>query len=234
MRPATFTHPQCLCVSRQGALNLQRCAASFGNRGVGLTLPYPTLPPCAGFAVNSVEELAPEALGHAGAVYEHVLGEEKYTFVEGVQNPHSVTILIKGPADHTLAQARTPDYFNCKCGPVALPTAWRTLYLVVGYTCACIKHVNTGAADRESLTQVYVKNSIREANLKNHLERPLRLATSTRCQANIWPCLWYGPRVQTCLAIQADPCIQCGTETSCPPADQGRDSGWPARGEEHD
>ena len=55
--------------------------------------------------MNSVEELAPEALGHAGAVYEHVLGEEKYTFVEGVQNPHSVTILVKGPADHTLAQA---------------------------------------------------------------------------------------------------------------------------------
>jgi hypothetical protein len=53
-----------------------------------------------------VEELAPDALGHAGLVYEHVLGEEKYTFVEGVRNPHSVTILIKGPADHTLAQAR--------------------------------------------------------------------------------------------------------------------------------
>lgn len=62
----------------------------------------------AGFAVNSVEELSPDALGHAGAVYEHVLGEEKYTFVEGVRNPHSVTILIKGPSDHTLAQARCP------------------------------------------------------------------------------------------------------------------------------
>lgn len=53
-----------------------------------------------------MEELAPDALGHAGLVYEHVLGEEKYTFVEGVRNPHSVTILVKGPADHTLAQAR--------------------------------------------------------------------------------------------------------------------------------
>ena len=52
--------------------------------------------PCAaGYAVNSVEELAPEVLGHAGLVYEHVLGEEKYTFVEGVANPHSCTILIK-------------------------------------------------------------------------------------------------------------------------------------------
>lgn len=43
----------------------------------------------------AVEELVPEALGHAGLVYEHVLGEDKFTFVEEVQNPHSCTILIK-------------------------------------------------------------------------------------------------------------------------------------------
>ena len=49
----------------------------------------------AGSAINSVEELSPEVLGKAGLVYEHVLGEEKYTFVEGVANPHSCTILIK-------------------------------------------------------------------------------------------------------------------------------------------
>ena len=74
--------------------------------GFGFSLQVGTA--SAGFAINSVEELSPDALGHAGAVYEHVLGEEKYTFVEGVQNPHSVTILIKGPSDHTLAQARCP------------------------------------------------------------------------------------------------------------------------------
>jgi T-complex protein 1 subunit zeta len=45
--------------------------------------------------------------GHAGAVYEHVLGEEKYTFVEDVKHPHSCTILIKGPNDHTIAQVRS-------------------------------------------------------------------------------------------------------------------------------
>ncbi len=56
--------------------------------------------------MNSVEELAPEVLGHAGQVYEHVLGEEKYTFVEDVANPHSCTILIKGPSDHSLAQIK--------------------------------------------------------------------------------------------------------------------------------
>lgn len=37
---------------------------------------------CGGYCINSVEELQPEALGYAGAVYEHTLGEEKYTFVE--------------------------------------------------------------------------------------------------------------------------------------------------------
>eukprot|EP00198_Chlamydomonas_reinhardtii_P005174 XP_001694510.1 T-complex protein, zeta subunit [Chlamydomonas reinhardtii] len=61
---------------------------------------------CGGFCVNSVEELAEEALGHADEVYEHVLGEEKYTFVEGVKNPHSCTILIKGPSDHVIAQIK--------------------------------------------------------------------------------------------------------------------------------
>lgn len=49
-----------------------------------------------GVAQNSVDDLTPEILGHAGLVYEQTLGEEKYTFVEEVANPKSVTILIKG------------------------------------------------------------------------------------------------------------------------------------------
>lgn len=51
---------------------------------------------CGGEAVSSVDDLTEECLGWAGLVYEHVLGEEKYTFVEQVKNPHSCTILIKG------------------------------------------------------------------------------------------------------------------------------------------
>jgi len=39
-------------------------------------------------------------------VYEHVLGEEKYTFIEKVANPTSCTILLKGPNDHTLSQLK--------------------------------------------------------------------------------------------------------------------------------
>uniref|UniRef100_A0A0D6R2E5 T-complex protein 1 subunit zeta n=1 Tax=Araucaria cunninghamii TaxID=56994 RepID=A0A0D6R2E5_ARACU len=61
---------------------------------------------CGGEAVNSVDDLTPSVLGWAGLVYEHVLGEEKYTFVENVKNPHSCTILIKGPNDHTIAQIK--------------------------------------------------------------------------------------------------------------------------------
>jgi T-complex protein 1 subunit zeta len=59
---------------------------------------------CGGTAMNSVDELSPDVLGFAGNVYEHVLGEEKYTFIEHVKNPKSVTILIKGPNAHTLQQ----------------------------------------------------------------------------------------------------------------------------------
>lgn len=59
---------------------------------------------CGGIAQNSVEDLTPDALGWAGLVYEHQLGEEKYTFVEEVKDPKSVTILIKGPNQHTIAQ----------------------------------------------------------------------------------------------------------------------------------
>ncbi|KAM0847393.1 hypothetical protein ACQ4PT_055042 [Festuca glaucescens] len=61
---------------------------------------------CGGEAINSVDDLTEDCLGWAGLVYEHVLGEEKYTFVENVKNPHSCTILIKGPNDHTIAQIK--------------------------------------------------------------------------------------------------------------------------------
>ncbi|WWD19674.1 T-complex protein 1, zeta subunit [Kwoniella shandongensis] len=59
---------------------------------------------CGGIAQNSVEDLTPDVLGWAGLVYEHTLGEEKYTFVEDVKEPKSVTMLIKGPNAHTMTQ----------------------------------------------------------------------------------------------------------------------------------
>jgi T-complex protein 1 subunit zeta len=61
---------------------------------------------CGGVAVNSVDELTPDCLGYAEDVYEHVLGEDKYTFIEGCKNPKSVTILIKAPNKHTMTQIK--------------------------------------------------------------------------------------------------------------------------------
>eukprot|EP01083_Nonionella_stella_P030403 83352_1 len=61
---------------------------------------------CGGYAVNSLHSLDESCLGHADLVYEHVLGEDKYTFVEGVEHPFSCTILIKGPNKHTIAQIK--------------------------------------------------------------------------------------------------------------------------------
>jgi T-complex protein 1 subunit zeta len=59
---------------------------------------------CGGVAQNSVDELTPEILGHAGLVYEHVLGEDKFTFVEQTKTPKSVTLLLTGPNAHTIVQ----------------------------------------------------------------------------------------------------------------------------------
>jgi T-complex protein 1 subunit zeta len=54
-----------------------------------------------GIAQNSVDDLTPDVLGWAGLVYEHVLGEEKFTFLEEVREPRSVTMLIKGMYVHS-------------------------------------------------------------------------------------------------------------------------------------
>lgn len=61
---------------------------------------------CGGTAMNSFDDLTEDCLGFAGMVYEHVLGENKYTFVEECKNPHSVTILVKGPNKHTITQIK--------------------------------------------------------------------------------------------------------------------------------
>ena len=39
-------------------------------------------------------------------MYEQTLGEETYTFVEGVANPFSCTLLIKGAHSHVIAQIK--------------------------------------------------------------------------------------------------------------------------------
>lgn len=51
---------------------------------------------CNSIPVNSVDDIDSTVLGFAGLVYEQMIGEEKFTFIENVSNPFSGTILIKG------------------------------------------------------------------------------------------------------------------------------------------
>merc|ERR1719447_2378864 len=83
---------------------------------------------CGGLALNSFDDMTEESLGYAGAVYEHVLGETKYTFVEEAKNPLSVTILIKGPYKHTLVQTKDA----CRDGLRAIKNALDDACLVPG------------------------------------------------------------------------------------------------------
>eukprot|EP00962_Isochrysis_galbana_P003805 scaffold1066_cov115-Isochrysis_galbana.AAC.1 len=48
--------------------------------------------------------MSPDVLGYAESAEEQTLGEETYTFLEGVANPFSCTILVKGAHPHVIAQ----------------------------------------------------------------------------------------------------------------------------------
>jgi T-complex protein 1 subunit zeta len=51
---------------------------------------------CNAIPVNSTDDIDSTILGFAGIVYEKMIGEEKFTFIENVSNPFSGTILVKG------------------------------------------------------------------------------------------------------------------------------------------
>jgi len=61
---------------------------------------------CGGYAVNCLDDIKAECLGWCEDYYEHVLGDDKYTFIEGTKKATSCTILIKGPNDHTIRQIK--------------------------------------------------------------------------------------------------------------------------------
>ena len=63
-----------------------------------------------GYAINSLDDISTDCLGKADLVYEYVLGEEKYTFVESSRNMHSSTILIKAAAKHSITQIKDAVY----------------------------------------------------------------------------------------------------------------------------
>lgn len=59
-----------------------------------------------GVAVNSVDDLDPDDLGWADLVYEQALEDDKFTFIEGVKNPNSCTIMLQGSTEHSIAQMK--------------------------------------------------------------------------------------------------------------------------------
>lgn len=61
---------------------------------------------CGGLQVDSIDDLRPDVLGHADKVWEMALGEDKYTFIEGVPKPFSCTVLIKGPHKYVVQQIK--------------------------------------------------------------------------------------------------------------------------------
>ena len=135
-------------LAKENILALRRAKRRNAERFSSLQLDVVCLVPnvrrlhlmCGATACNSVDDLTAEVLGYAGLVYEHTLGEEKYTFIEGVENPFSVTILIKGPNQHTLTQINDA----VRDGLRAVKNAVEDGFLVPGagaFEVACHRHL---------------------------------------------------------------------------------------------
>ena len=84
-------------LAREGILGLRRAKKRNAERLVLC---------CGGNAVNSFEDLTKDDLGEADLVYEEELDEEKYTFIEGVKNPQSCTILVRAASGYEIAQIK--------------------------------------------------------------------------------------------------------------------------------
>src|SRR6201996_9244190 len=99
---------------------------------------------CGGVSQNSIDDLSEDVLGWAGLVYEQQLGEEKYTFVEEVKDPKSVTLLIKGPNAHTINQIKDAvrdglrSVYNMIVDKSVVPGAG-------AFQVACAAHLNSEA-----------------------------------------------------------------------------------------
>ncbi|VEU33920.1 unnamed protein product [Pseudo-nitzschia multistriata] len=61
---------------------------------------------CGGSPIHSLQDIDESQLGYAGKVSQITLGEEKYTFVEDCEKAESCTMLLQGPNEHSLNQAK--------------------------------------------------------------------------------------------------------------------------------
>ena len=73
-------------LAREGILGLRRAKRRNAER---------LILACGGNAVNSFDDLTESDLGQADLIYEEQIDDEKYTYIEGVKNPHSCTILVR-------------------------------------------------------------------------------------------------------------------------------------------
>lgn len=84
-------------LAKEGILGLRRAKRRNAER---------LILACGGNAVNSFDDLSKADLGEADLVYEETLDEEKYTFIEGVKNKQSCTILIRASTLYEIAQIK--------------------------------------------------------------------------------------------------------------------------------
>ena len=84
-------------LAREGILGLRRAKKRNAER---------LILACGGNAVNSFDDLTVNDLGQADLIYEEQLDEEKYTYIEGVKNPQSCTILVRAASGYEIAQIK--------------------------------------------------------------------------------------------------------------------------------
>ena len=84
-------------LAREGILGLRRAKRRNAER---------LILACGGNAVNSFDDLSINDLGQADLIYEEQLDEEKYTYIEGVKNPQSCTILVRAASGYEIAQIK--------------------------------------------------------------------------------------------------------------------------------
>jgi len=83
--------------AREGILCLRRAQRRTMER---LTLA------CGGSPIHSLQDIEESQLGYAGKVSQVTLGEDKFTFVEDCDQAKSCTMLLQGPNEHSLNQAK--------------------------------------------------------------------------------------------------------------------------------
>ena len=84
-------------LAREGILGLRRAKKRNAER---------LILACGGNAVNSFDDLTESDLGQADLIYEEQIDDEKYTYIEGVKNPQSCTILVRAASGYEIAQIK--------------------------------------------------------------------------------------------------------------------------------